>query len=175
MDTGFDGAQGNTQYATGFLIGKLLSLLEDKGQPVFLGKSIHGPLEPLQLFRLVQNFLRGRTHIGQDIGPIVPLDPMHDVVKENTALSLTTSHLIDRQVGGDPVEPGLKLILTLIAVVVAVHPDEGLLGQIHRRVEVVDQPVQVIHQTVLIPAHQDLKGILVAFEIGGNQLVIPNP
>src|SRR6266851_129248 len=104
---------------------------------------------------------RGRVHAGLDLR--VALVQLHPLAPSPLA------RRIQAQIGRDPIRPGEEGRVALERGQVAVHPDERLLGDVHRLVRVSHHPQRQLVDAPLVPLHQSPEGLRVAALRGPNE------
>src|SRR5687767_1642333 len=134
-----------------------LQLSQHEHLAVMLGKLSNRRLDQLPQVALAIQVIRARSRILELQRPVVLLPRSPNRLEEHQRIPRPVPQLVLRQVGGDRVDPGRKLLRPVEAVQVPVHADENLLHEVLRSFPVADGAEHEVQKTSLVPLDELLK------------------
>src|SRR6266849_8125302 len=99
---------------------------------------------------------------------IVIFEVLLDRLKENQRVTRAVTQLILRQIRGNRIDPGRKLLRAVKAMQVAIDANENLLHQIFRLFPVPNRAVHEVQETRLVACDQFREGALLSTKEGSN-------
>src|SRR5215510_13967746 len=111
---------------------------------------------------LPEEIVRPRRRILELQRTVVVLPVLANRLEEHQRVPRPIAELVLRQIRGDGVDPGRKLLRTIEAVEVPIHPDEYLLHEVLSLLAIPDRTEHKVQQAGLIPLDQLLERTLIA-------------
>src|SRR6266550_813916 len=137
-----------------FLVGLALELSQNEHIPVVFWKLGDALLNDLPQMTLTIHVIWTGRRVFELERTIVIFEVLLDRLKEDQRVTRAVTQLILRQIRGNRIDPGRKLLRAVKAMQVAIDTNENLLHQIFRLFPVPNCAVYEVQETRLVPRDQ---------------------
>src|SRR5215831_18129729 len=156
------GPQITAGYFRDFLVTLALELAQHEHYAMMLGQLADTLLDGVLEEPLAIEIIGPRRRVFKLQRTMIGFPVALDRLEEHQRIAAAIAQLVFRQVRGDRVDPGRKLLRLVEAMQVPEHADEHLLYEVFCALTVPDSAVDETQQPALVAIHQRAEGLWVA-------------